>query len=87
MDIIEKIKRGFKENTVYTPKDDGEIMGLPYPYSIPAHRFQALFYWDTYFINLGLIELNQVELAKNNTDNILYIVDKYGFMPNASRLA
>ena len=44
MDIIEKIKRGFKENTVYTLKDDGEIMGLPYPYSIPAHRFQALFY-------------------------------------------
>lgn len=77
MDIIEKIKRGFKGNTVYTPKDDGEIMGLPYPYSIPAHRFQTLFYRDTYFINLGLIELNQVELAKNNTDNILYIVDKY----------
>ncbi len=44
MDIIEKIKRGFKGNTVYTPKDDGEIMGLPYPFSIPAHRFQALFY-------------------------------------------
>ena len=64
-------------NTVYTPKDDDEIMGLLYPYSIPAHRFQALFYWDTYFINLGLIELNQVEPAKNNTDNILYIVDKY----------
>lgn len=27
MDIIEKIKRGFKENTVYTTKDDGESYG------------------------------------------------------------
>lgn len=27
MGIIEKIKRGSKENTVYTPKDDGESYG------------------------------------------------------------
>lgn len=71
MDIIEKIKRGFKENTVYTLKDDGEIMGLPYPYSIPAHRFQALFYCDTYFINLGLIELNQVAVEKVDKELML----------------
>ena len=46
-------------------------MGLPYPYSIPAHRFQVLFYWDTYIINLGLIELNQVAVEEVDKELML----------------
>lgn len=62
------------------------LMALPFPFSIPSqNHFEELYYWDTYFTNLGYIVMGDVAQAKNNTDDMLYIVEKYGFMPNASR--
>ncbi len=45
-----------------------------------------MYYWDTYFTNLGLIADGNIVLAKNNIDNMLYMVEKYGFMPNGNRI-
>lgn len=47
--------------------------------------FQEMYYWDTYFINVGLIADGYTEQAKNNCDNFKFLVDRYGFIPNASR--
>lgn len=67
-------------------EDDGTLIGLPYPYVVPSEEaFNELYYWDTYFTNRGLILSGRVELAKSNTDNILYLVEKLGFMPNGNR--
>ena len=67
-------------------EDDGTLIGLPYPYVVPSEEaFNELYYWDTYFTNRGLILSDRAELAKNNTDNILYLVEKLGFMPNGNR--
>ncbi len=66
-------------------KDKGELVGMPYPFTVPAvGRFESLYYWDTYFTNVGLILDGRASLAKNNTDNMLYLVDKFGFMPNSN---
>lgn len=87
----ENIKKFIDENlekTVkYNPNDDGTLIGLPFKYTIPcvSDMFQEMFYWDTYFTNVGLILLGRTELAKGNVDNMLYLVEKYGFMPNGSR--
>ena len=61
-------------------------IGLPYPYSVPCVQgmFQDMFYWDTYFTNLGLIAIGDTVQAKNNVDNILFVIDKMGYMPNAT---
>ncbi len=66
---------------------DGTLIALPHPYTVPcaADMFNELYYWDTYFTNVGLLRLGQVALAKNNVDNMLYLVDTYGFMPNGNR--
>lgn len=67
-------------------EDKDTLIGLPYPYSIPAvGHFEELYYWDTYFLNLGLKCSGQFEQMKFNVDNMLYLVEKYGFMPNANR--
>lgn len=62
------------------------LYGLPYPYSIPAvGHFDELYYWDTYFANKGLELSNRWQLVKNNTDNILYMIDRFGYMKNSNR--
>lgn len=67
--------------------DSQPHLGLPHPFSVPQAKgrtFMDLFYWDTYFTNLGLLSLGDIEQAKNNVDDILYLIDKYGYMPNAA---
>ncbi|MBQ9940230.1 MAG: alpha,alpha-trehalase [Clostridia bacterium] len=84
--VYDYIKNGWDRCTRDTMSDDGTLIGLPYPYTVPSEEsFNELYYWDTYFTNVGLLKSERAELAKNNTDNILYLVDKYGFMPNGNR--
>lgn len=77
-----------KNNRNDEPREDGNVLlGLPYPYTVPAvGHFNELYYWDTYFTNLGLLKCGRAQLAKNNVDNMLYLVNKYGFMPNGNTL-
>lgn len=59
---------------------------MPCSYTVPAvGYYDEIYYFDTYFTNLGLALLNRWDLVKSNTDNMLYLVDKYGFMPNGNR--
>lgn len=75
-------------NTVRTtPEDSGNLIGLPYPYTVPCidDSFQEMYYWDTYFTSVGLIASGLVGQAENNARNVAYLIDRYGFMPNGSR--
>ena len=44
-----------------------------------------MYYWDTYFTNVGLLAMGNISQAKNNTDNIRFLINKYGYMPNGNR--
>lgn len=72
-----------RENT----QDDGTLIGLPKPYIVPCvgGMFQEMYYWDTYFTNKGLALSGLWEQVKNNTDDMLYLVERYGYMPNGNR--
>lgn len=85
-EIRKYIENGFEKCVRKNTNDDGTLIGLPYPYVVPSiEAFNELYYWDTYFTNLGLLKIGKQYLAKSNTDNILWLVDKYGFMPNGNR--
>lgn len=76
------------DNTIKTcSMDEGTLIALPKPYTVPciSGRFQEMYYWDTYFTNIGLILSGYLEQAKNNVDNMLYLVHRYGKMPNGNR--
>ena len=86
--VLEYIRQNFSKTLRY-PYDvanDSKLIPVPYPYNVPCIKdnFQMLFYWDTYYINLGLIAMGDVQQAKNNTDNLLYLADSLGFVPNAN---
>lgn len=87
MNAVEKfIDENFDSFTRVCKEDNGTLIGLPHPFSIPSKDwFEEMYYWDTYFTNLGLIVSGRTEQAINNTNNMLYLVERYGFMPNASR--
>ncbi len=81
------IEQNWNRTIKYVPQDNGTLIGLPKPFTTPciSGMFQELFYWDTYFTNLGLMQDDRFEQAKNNVDDMLYLVERYGMMPNGSR--
>jgi alpha,alpha-trehalase len=78
----------WKDSVRHEIEDKGNLIGLPFPYTVPCPDgkvMQNMFYWDLYFINIGLIRQGFVDLAKNNVDNLLYLVQRYGYIPNGNR--
>ena len=73
----------------YQPSDTPDsLIGMPYPYTVPcaAGMFNELYYWDTFFTNEGLIADGRVCEARDNTSDLLSLVERYGFVPNGNRL-
>ena len=63
--------------------EDGKVVGVPYV--VPGGRFNELYYWDSYFIVLGLLQDGRYDLARGMADNLLYEAQYYGKIPNANR--
>ena len=76
IDTHEFIKRRWKDGLRETQDPD---YPLPFPFEPPCvdGLFQYLFYWDTFFTNRGLILDGEVQIAKWNTDNLIYLLKKY----------
>lgn len=55
------------------------------PYVVPGGRFNELYYWDSYFTVLGLLQDGRKDLARGMADNLLYALKHYGRIPNANR--
>lgn len=75
-------------NLVRNPQKTSEystLVQLPHPYVVPGGRFREMFYWDSYFTIVGLLQSNQDQLAKDMMDNFAYLIDKYGHIPNGNR--
>lgn len=52
---------------------------------MPGGRFRESYYWDSYWIVLGLIATDMLDTAQNIIDNFAMIIAKYGFIPNGLR--
>ena len=61
------------------------LLYLPEPYVVPGGRFNEMYGWDSYFIQLGLLRDGRVPLARNMADNFLYEIRHYGKILNANR--
>lgn len=87
MTILEYIAQNLPRTIRYHTEDQGIRIGLPFPYSVPCvgDTFQEMYYWDTYFTNQGLLVRGDVAQARNNIDNMLYLIGRYGFMLNGNR--
>lgn len=60
---------------------------LPYDFVPPCidGELTDLYYWDTYFTNLGLINDGMIEYAYSNIQNLIFCLRKFGCVPNMCR--
>jgi alpha,alpha-trehalase len=83
--IEEHIEKLWDELTRTAYEEKGTLLKLPKPYVVPGGRFNEFFYWDSYYIMLGLQVSGRVEMMENIIENCSYLIQNVGFVPNASR--
>ncbi|GLG99252.1 Trehalase, partial [Gryllus bimaculatus] len=62
------------------------IIYIPYGVIIPGGRFRETYYWDSYWINRGLITSEMFYTARGIIANFLYMVRNVGLIPNGGRI-
>ena len=61
------------------------LIPLPNAYVVPGGRFREVYYWDSYFTMLGLVESDRTDLVRNMLDNFAHLVRTVGHIPNGNR--
>lgn len=71
----------------YNPDDKQTLIGLPHPYVVPSdgEMFQEMYYWDSFFISVGLAGTGYEDLILGMTRNMAHLFERFGVIPNASR--
>ncbi|MBQ2941428.1 MAG: alpha,alpha-trehalase [Clostridia bacterium] len=86
MKLSEYIKSHWDDTVRLEREGNERLVGLPYPYFVPSIKgaFQEMYYWDTFFAAKGIYLCGKEAMVKNNADNMLYMIEKFGYMPNGS---
>ncbi len=79
--LQEFIKQGWEKARTISKGND---LNMPYAFVPPSiiGDFRTLYYWDTYFTNIGLILDNHTDWARENVDNLLFSLNHFGCVPN-----
>jgi alpha,alpha-trehalase len=64
---------------------NSSLIPLPNPYVVPGGRFREVYYWDSYFTMLGLVESGRLDLVKSMLDNFSHLIRTVGHIPNGNR--
>jgi alpha,alpha-trehalase len=85
--IADHIDQLWSELTRSTPSVPlyASLLALPRPYVVPGGRFREMYYWDSYFTMLGLLESGRRDLVEDMVRDFAYLIDTYGHVPNGAR--
>jgi alpha,alpha-trehalase len=61
------------------------LLPLPDPYVVPGGRFDEIYYWDSYFTMLGLVQSGRGDLALDMARNLVSLALSFGHVPNGNR--
>ncbi|XP_018563583.1 trehalase-like [Anoplophora glabripennis] len=81
LDLGRKVKSEVNEDP-----DKYSLIPLPNGFIVPGGRFQEVYYWDSYWIIKGLLLSEMTDTARGMLENFLSLVERYGFIPNGSRV-
>jgi alpha,alpha-trehalase len=71
-------------DSYFDPKTQKEeLRGVPFV--VPGARFNELYGWDSYFIVLGLLRSDRLDLARGIIRNFCFCIEHYGKVFNANR--
>lgn len=71
---------------VFDHPDTYSIIPVPHRFIIPGGRFKEFYYWDAYWIIKGLLLSDMFDTARCMVENLLSVVERYGFIPNGGRI-
>ncbi|KZN39022.1 trehalase family glycosidase [Pseudoalteromonas luteoviolacea] len=66
-------------------QDASSLLALPESYIVPGGRFNEIYYWDSYFTALGLMDCGREDLVQDMLANFCFLIDKLGHVPNGNR--
>lgn len=81
----------WKKLSRYHPRDDETLLGLPYPYLVPAFEeghafdFNEMYYWDSYFMVQGMFNHENKDFIIGILENLISMQKRFKIIPNASR--
>jgi alpha,alpha-trehalase len=64
---------------------EGSLLPLPDAYIVPGGRFNEIYYWDSYFTALGLIDAGRTDLVVAMLNNFVALINTFGHVPNGNR--
>jgi alpha,alpha-trehalase len=81
------IETYWKNLICYYPEDKRLHLALPNHYVSPNMSIfkNDQFYWDTYFVVLGLVKSGKIDLAKGMIDNFCFLFERFGIIPMRNR--
>jgi alpha,alpha-trehalase len=82
---IDTLWRVLQRSPDRTDNPYASLLPLPNPYIVPGDRFDEIYYWDSYFIMLGLERDGRHDLALDELKNFATLIDRYGHIPNGNR--
>lgn len=88
-EYLEYIEKQRKKLTFHLEKDSKTSIALPNKFMSPTAKGGSFendqFYWDSYFVILGLVESDETDLAKGMVENFAYLFNKYGIIPSRNK--
>jgi alpha,alpha-trehalase len=81
---IDRLWGSLTRRTMTTPPFSS-LLPLPRPYVVPGGRFREIYYWDSYFTMLGLVESRRLDLVEDMVADFAYFIGAYGHVPNGAR--
>ncbi len=85
--VLEYISAYWPRITRHNTHDQGTLIGLPHPYLVPSDgsMFQEMYYWDSYFMALGVMNTKLDHLVVDMAQNMAALLDRFGMIPNGTR--
>lgn len=62
------------------------IIPVTHGFIVPGGRFREFYYWDSYWIQKGLLLSGMKDTVRGMLNNFLSMVEQYGFIPNGGRV-
>jgi alpha,alpha-trehalase len=84
--VLRYIADNWHRTIVEPVAEDEKHLALPHRHVVPSpgRMFHKMYYWDTYYTNLGLYRQGHADLARGNLDNFVHVLDKVRCIPNAT---
>lgn len=85
---LEYISSYWEKITCFFPEDEETRIGLPHHFVSPNDTYfkNDQFYWDSYFISLGLLARGETHLVKGIVENFLFMQKRFGVIPLRNQL-